>query len=540
MNRFASIVIAALPFIFSACAITKIGDRQYQDAKEHPQSACVDGFGFNSQFKDRCTSYQVLADFTRLTIEYQQHAPDNPDLGLGEHFDESQVDTALNTIEKAQSQDAGVFVVFYVHGWHHNASDNDDNFKKFDLMLARVRDQLDRNGRNRTALVGIYAGWQGESVEGGLSSILSIGDRAAAADVVATGKNDGIDCKKKSALYLDLKKIAERLERNKSSRLLVIGHSLGGRILSTTFSCDLQNPDILRPLNEQSTIVTVNAAVDAGVYEPLFSQSAKPDKNLKPYWINFTSRDDLYTNQVFSIASHIGLVKSLSHPKDSTSNVAIGHYKPYVTHTLDLVYSQLDPCKVTDGQFICGPDVKTGPKKSGAWCESRFGRLDEISSCRIWALPKGFPRADAFGYPFEFNEAYFASKDQGYNFQSTPYDSTGWFQPTTVEKLSFPIVFRERNVNYVNNQTARFAVDAKDAIRNQHIDAQIFLTNFRQDLAWEKIPMKGRMWNIQTTDNVIDYAGQQDDYFGTGKHSAYVSTFIYKLLTELAIAPISP
>src|SRR5450830_1599895 len=144
MRNFSGFLISIFALILGGCAGSYIDDIEYQDANTHDRSPCVDGFGVTSQFEDYCQHDVVETKFTRLTIEYKQHNKDDPKSGFGEHFDQHQADQVLREIDKAQEHAGDVFVVFYVHGWHHNAKSNDDNFQKFDLMLARVRDQLDR------------------------------------------------------------------------------------------------------------------------------------------------------------------------------------------------------------------------------------------------------------------------------------------------------------------------------------------------------------------------------------------------------------
>ena len=83
-------------------------------------------------------------------------------------------------------------VVAFVHGWHHNAHDNDCNVHEFRAMLKVANDRYaaatsqDPSVRRRR-IIGVYAGWRGESVNLAGLNITTVIDRRNAAERVAKG-----------------------------------------------------------------------------------------------------------------------------------------------------------------------------------------------------------------------------------------------------------------------------------------------------------------------------------------------------------------
>ena len=123
-------------------------------------------------------------------------------------------------------------VVAFVHGWHHNAHDNDCNVHEFRAMLKVANDRYaaaaSQNPKVRhRRIIGVYAGWRGESLNAEGLNITTVLDRRNAAERVAKG-----DVRE---LFAQLRKlqVGESQKRNSRSdrmRTVVIGHSFGGLI----------------------------------------------------------------------------------------------------------------------------------------------------------------------------------------------------------------------------------------------------------------------------------------------------------------------
>lgn len=56
-------------------------------------------------------------------------------------------------------------IVVFVHGWHHNASHDDENLKGFKAFLLKLEDRRRQAGVEHPAVDGIYVGWRGDAWE---------------------------------------------------------------------------------------------------------------------------------------------------------------------------------------------------------------------------------------------------------------------------------------------------------------------------------------------------------------------------------------
>ena len=128
-------------------------------------------------------------------------------------------------------------VVAFVHGWHHNAHDTDCNVHEFRALLKVASDRYANEaalhpGMHPRRIVGIYAGWRGESIDIEGLNVTTVLDRRNAAERVAKG-----DVR---ALFALLRKLqvgeTQRTDpaggpmRADRMRTVVIGHSFGGLI----------------------------------------------------------------------------------------------------------------------------------------------------------------------------------------------------------------------------------------------------------------------------------------------------------------------
>lgn len=255
-------------------------------------------------------------------------------------FDPEQNRALLGRLKDFGREGRPVYAVVYVHGWHNSADDGPmatgTNAESFDALMGRFVDQLERRhvlGATgpMPRVVGIYVGWKGESVRSrGLLRVLSIADRAEAADRIGAGPTGT------GGLRADLKEIAQALRpAAPGGKMVVIGHSLGGRMLSAAFMNDFiapgQGDGSRQPLGPGSAIVTVNAAVGADCFERLFAAGA-PTRPSIPTWMNVTSKDDVATGSMYSLAHVVGLVPACKH--GSRARTPIGHFAPFLTHTL--------------------------------------------------------------------------------------------------------------------------------------------------------------------------------------------------------------
>ncbi|HEY9026013.1 MAG TPA: hypothetical protein VIP05_17075 [Burkholderiaceae bacterium] len=161
---------------------------------------------------------------------------------FGTLWDVEAARSALAEVDASWRQ-GNVFVVVFVHGWHHGAGPRDDNLRDFEhKLLRRLRENLDAPGRRalrekltgspEVKLIGLYVGWRGRSLPGWLD-YLTLWGRKAAAERVGDG---------------DVAEFIERLQRmylranaarrdpapgvaNPFMGLATLGHSLGAQVL---------------------------------------------------------------------------------------------------------------------------------------------------------------------------------------------------------------------------------------------------------------------------------------------------------------------
>lgn len=204
-------------------------------------------------------------------------------------FDVVQKKAILQYLSEPQNNNQPVYAVIYVHGWHHNADTSNKSPSNhaiaFDDLMGRNIDAVHRKFEIQDkfknhpipTVLGIYIGWQGESIrKPSILSLLTVKSRADAADRIGLGTN----LEKNEGLRNDLMEIAEAVRRTSSqSRLILIGHSFGGRMLTSAFLPEFTETQGVRrlsqePLGSRVLIVTLNSAVGADCFDDIFLQLA--------------------------------------------------------------------------------------------------------------------------------------------------------------------------------------------------------------------------------------------------------------------------
>ncbi|MET1532671.1 hypothetical protein [Burkholderia sola] len=325
----------ARTMIFGACitSLTLAGcsavpDKQYQQVGFQSRSCTIDKVGRRAD----CPATQagvtenndgrVERRFSVAFLEYCE-LESEACKGPGQLFAPNQLQAILQKIENSNTAGEATFVAIYVHGWHHSASPDDENVKYFDHMLARYKDALSRAGQANTQVLGVYVGWRGESISTPVASVFTIANRARAADSIATS----------GTMASDLADIARAVQKGPTAnRMIVTGHSLGGRILSRALLPTFMKTD--QPLGEKTLIVTLNAAIGADAYYDLYHDSTRLAPTAStPTWLNITSRDDWTTRRTYPFAHLLGNMHP-DHPGDDSSGSTIGHYPSYKTHQI--------------------------------------------------------------------------------------------------------------------------------------------------------------------------------------------------------------
>ncbi len=414
-------------------------------------------------------------EFLKAYLEFNQQ---------GQAFDPLQLKAIRRYLDPAIGlAPAGpLLIMVYVHGWHHNAdiskTDEAENVVKFDYLLARGVDSLRRTGHGNYHVLGVYVGWQGEQTRVPIASLFSIGERAAVADTI--GKPQAPDGAREGRLRDSLQKIADDMRARKDgSRMIVIGHSLGGRMLSQAFLSDLEQGSH-QPLGSGTIINPINAAIGAEAYRALFDHESYETVPLgPPTWVNITTKSDHATGLVYPLALAFHLLRPVSYGEDSKHT--IGHYLPYVTHTFDV-----KDCLVNDedGPKGCNPPAN----------------MDLLASKRPW---------NSLGTPFALR---YTDRQAALKNNHSYRDYCGLFWP--------------RAGNIDPYQTARKAGICLGLINDVRGNADDSLDRVIA-------PLNGRIWNIRTSNRVIDFA--ESRFFEFSTHNGYVQTNWTRLLVELVM-----
>lgn len=333
-------------------------------------------------------------------IEYKTNG-----LDTAHHWQDSQ----LRQITREIASEKDVFLVVFIHGWHHDSrekigveySENDlrklqdanisqdRNLLFFKHILAKTRWELDQAGQRNQKVLGVYVGWDG----GPPNAKLNAGDRASAANRIGLSIDFGNDLKLLSRAVKSA---------NPTNKMLVIGHSFGGRILSR-FMLKNASQGNADPLGHGSVAVTLNPAISADSFDDYMK--LKSVRGL-PAWINITSRDDWATGMLFELAS-TPLSRLLPSGHDINDTIfspatgrSIGHYAPYQNFQLSICYegdgnscaaeAKFASCQApTRQQFRSATDWYLLPSDGGNACHylcSAFGDSNKKCDSRQYLI----------------------------------------------------------------------------------------------------------------------------------------------------------
>lgn len=237
-------------------------------------------------------------------------------------------------------------VLVFVHGWHHNAHDNDSNVQQFRQMVDIAANGLEtgiENGFLKThrRVIGIYVGWRGESVNATPFNYLTVIDRRNAAERVAKGAVRQLFANLRQQQLAAQGALGDHDPTPARMRTVVIGHSFGGLIAFSALSqaelneltlnegessryCDPHDPrgvGVQRPATWPDALILINPAFEASRYEsfdqlmrsagtctpPLSpaAPSASPNRLVVPHFIVVASETDHWTGKYFTIGRSV-------------------------------------------------------------------------------------------------------------------------------------------------------------------------------------------------------------------------------------------
>jgi hypothetical protein len=282
----------------------------------------------------------------------------------GRFWNPQAADTTLEAIAGA-SRNKNTVVMVFIHGWHHNADEEDQNFKNFHHSLEQLQTRLGEpsytDARKRLKLkddiqvIGLYVGWRGRSLPW-ILDYATFWTRKSAAERVGDGDLREF-LSKLQKLYI------KRNEKQATTDatfmgLVTVGHSFGGQVLFKAVSGSLERDlmDALsRGTSEPATgkikiseivsgfgdiTVLLNPALEAFQYKRTdrLTKSIAFTERQTPVLLTVSAEDDSARKHLFRIGRNLNMLFRPTFPDDTGKELwttALGEYRPQQTHTLE-------------------------------------------------------------------------------------------------------------------------------------------------------------------------------------------------------------
>ncbi len=315
----------------------------------------------------------------------------------GQLRDRRQMYAVLDYLYEIASSN-NLLINVFVHGWHHNAKPNDSNiagFKKNLARLSQIEQRLSQDqGRLPRKVVGIYVGWQGESIDFPALRYLTFWDRKNTAENVGLM---GI-----SELLLKLEQVSHvknAQQPDAKSRLVVFGHSFGGAVVYNAAAQILASRFINSEIGKSfegpvegfgDLVVLLNPAIEAIKFAPLYDLSQSRCSypfSKRPRLAILTSETDYATKyafwigRVFSTFAETHNViereeckgqRKLIMDEGEADRNTIGHFPPLITHQL------IKATEPYDASFVTERLISLWQRQSDEGAPLRFGNTELV------------------------------------------------------------------------------------------------------------------------------------------------------------------
>jgi hypothetical protein len=277
-------------------------------------------------------------------------------LGFIEFDDQGQLwsrEQKYNVIKELDKEAASreLLIVVFVHGWKHCAAPGDNNITFFRSILTQLSEIEVHKVRQKKGparqVAGLYLGWRGGSVPWEPAKELTFWDRKNTAHKVG---HNGV---------AEVLSQIEYMKTNRKSSLVVIGHSMGSIVLYSALAQILEDRFNKAPESDihgfGNLVVLINSAFEANLFTPLSDMATERGNyhnTQLPVLVFLDSAGDWATGISFPAGRWLstrfekenhnhqrknavtGQVETISAYEANIS--AIGHFKPYRTHQLDL------------------------------------------------------------------------------------------------------------------------------------------------------------------------------------------------------------
>jgi hypothetical protein len=264
----------------------------------------------------------------------------------GEFADRCELTDAIYEIRNYKAPE---LVVWYIHGWKHNAEPDDSDFKQFKQLISQLDEQQRTLGaRDRRHVVGVYVGWDGAVGPVPLRN-LTFWNRKRAADRIS---QSSVLTKIIAAAKYARKQVGERITARDLT--IMIGHSFGARILYTATSQVLidevqrRHPGYVNASygvieGPADLILLLNPAFEASVFTAMHSvrrpdskQWEGIDPRQRPLLLVIATENDSATGRLFPLGQRLEFARR------DRQRQTLGNYEEYVTHCLRAVNPSTD------------------------------------------------------------------------------------------------------------------------------------------------------------------------------------------------------
>jgi hypothetical protein len=334
---------------------------------------------------------EIYPEFTLAFIEFDDQ---------GRLWSRAQLDLLDRTLDSEAGRDSyeGVTLIFFAHGWQHDASACDANVTCFRTFLAQIASDLasatgTAPGHEKPPrVVGIYAGWRGRSVEVPILADFTFWARKRAAERIGAGELVEL------LTHLDQFVKRQNAAGRFRSGLNVVGHSLGGTMVYAALANVLKSR-VVEALGRQESVtaednviagfgdlvVLVNPAFEASLYAPFEDILARFNafsRYQSPVLIVVEGESDTPNRTWFRIGRGLDVLFERTGPRSSRTllTTAVGNYEPFVTHRLEALTTSSGDTTPTTAGFgaVSGCDCRlalTGLP------EAEMARLRSFISC---------------------------------------------------------------------------------------------------------------------------------------------------------------
>jgi hypothetical protein len=253
----------------------------------------------------------------------------------GEFADRCELTDVLFEIRNPEKSE---LVVWYVHGWKHNAREDDSDFKAFRMLIEALDSQQRELGANGRHVVGVYIGWDG-AVGASFLQNLTFWNRKRAADRIS--QSAVLTRIFASAKYARRQAKAEFTSRDLT---IMMGHSFGARILYSATSQVLIDEVQRRhpgrtggsyaPIAGQvDLILLLNPAFEASMFTAMHAIRRSKwweaiNQEQKPLMLAIATDNDWATGRAFPLGQYLEFARR------KRQRVTLGNYEAYITHTL--------------------------------------------------------------------------------------------------------------------------------------------------------------------------------------------------------------